>query len=372
MRSRRFAVLLLAPVVSVTALDRNPIRVAPPDWASQWGEDPFGVFAGFRIGDVEHRLRWIPPGEFVMGSPESESLLFPWERPQHRVRLSSGFWLGETPVTQDLWETVMKSNPSRFRSPTRPVEQVSLEDVQSFLRRMRGGDGDLEFRLPTEAEWEYACRAGTTTATYAGEIEIRGENDASVLDKIAWYRGNSGVDFDLGGGVASSDWPSKEHQHTWAGTRRVGMKDPNPWGLYDILGNVWEWCEDPWTFLSEYPGAEPVTDPLGCRGAPRVGEVAWPSPGEGAPAILVTDGIRHVSRGGSWDVPAIFVRAACRLGCSPGARYTNLGFRLARGHGLRQEAAEPPGPVAGRERAEARNAPKSLPSGHLPSGRGRS
>jgi formylglycine-generating enzyme required for sulfatase activity len=282
-------------------------RGAAPDWASQWGEDRFGVFASFRVGEVRQRMRWIRPGRFLMGSPESEDGRFENEGPQHEVTLTRGFWLGETELTQALWEAVMETNPSRFQSPTRPVEQVSWNDVQEFLVRLEERVPGLAARLPTEAEWEYACRAGTTASTYAGELEILGENNGPRLDPIAWYGGNSRVEFELEAGYDSSDWPEKQYEHSRAGTHPVAGKAPNAWGLYDMLGNVYEWCEDGPRDYS----AEAAVDPRG------------PAAGPG-----------RVYRGGSWIGEARYARAAFRrVWHEQLARYGDLGFRLARGQG---------------------------------------
>ena len=143
-------------------------------------------------------MRWIAPGTFVMGSPENEEGRRNSEGPQHQVTLTQGFWMADTPCIQALWSLVMDDqNPSRFTSPDRPVEQVSWEDVQTFLQRLNEQQAALALMLPTEAQWEYACRAGTVAATYAGDLEIRGARNAPILDAIAWYGGNSGADFDL-------------------------------------------------------------------------------------------------------------------------------------------------------------------------------
>jgi len=273
-------------------------------WMKEEGEDRFGRFGSFEVRGVVHRMRWIPPGMFVMGSPQSEAGRFNDEGPQHQLTLTRGYWLGETPCTQALWRAVMGTNPSRFQSPDRPVEQVSWGDCQAFLEKLGGLAAGLPPRLPAEAEWEYACRAGTTHATWAGGLDIQGQRNAPALDAIAWYGGNSGVGFELHNGAASSDWPEKQYPHMKVGTRSVGKKAANPFGLYDMLGNVWEWCEDG---QRAYTAAS-VTDPRGPTDA----------------------GSGRVIRGGSWRDYARDVRAASRRADRPGGRSDDLGFRLCR------------------------------------------
>jgi formylglycine-generating enzyme required for sulfatase activity len=141
----------------------------------------------------------------MMGSPQDEAGREPSEV-QHKVELTHGFWIADTPVTQALWQAVIGSNPSRFVHPERPVEQVSWDDAQAFIARLNEQQPGLELSLPTEAQWEYACRAGTTTATYAGDLKILGDDNAPVRDAIAWYGGNSGVDFDLAKGQEANGW----------------------------------------------------------------------------------------------------------------------------------------------------------------------
>ena len=281
----------------------------PPHWASGWGQDRHGVFVEFTLQEIIQRLRWIPPGQFSMGSPEDEPGRFDAEGPHHPVTLTEGYWLFDTPCTQALWGAVMEKNPSRFQSPTRPVEQVSWHDAQDFLARINARIPGLELALPSEAQWEYACRAGTETAIYTGNLKILGERNAPALDPIAWYGGNSGVDFDLTDGYNSSGWPEKQFPHTNAGTRPVKLKRANPWGLYDMLGNVWEWTQDHWH--DDY------------QNAPTDGS-AWESNDACADRVL---------RGGSWDFYARLVRAAFRYPARPDYRVDNFGFRCARVRG---------------------------------------
>ncbi|MBL8811631.1 MAG: formylglycine-generating enzyme family protein [Planctomycetaceae bacterium] len=244
-----------------------------PEWADRWGRDQFGLWAEFVIGDVRQRMRWIPPGEFLMGSPASEAGQNMDELPQQPVTISRGFWLFDTPCTQELWEAVMGQNPSRFKGVRRPVENVSWDDCQKFHERLCQCCPGLSLRLPTEAEWEYACRAGTKSATYA---------DDGVLENIAWYGGNSG---------------GQSHD--------VGQLRPNRFGLFDMLGNVWEWCRD---YSGRRYTPELIADPQHKR------------------SVSSTD---RVVRGGSWGSSARGVRAAYRYGDRPGNRVNDLGFRCS-------------------------------------------
>jgi formylglycine-generating enzyme required for sulfatase activity len=291
-------------------------RLTCPAWASAMGRDRYGLWAGIEISDqsgvpVIQRLRFIPPGRFMMGSPENEAGRYEDEGPQHWVTISRGFWLFDTPCTQALWQTVMGSNPSQFQSPDRPVERVSWDDVQDFLERINRLVPGLALCLPSEARWEYACRAGTETAIYSGTLEILGDANAPALDPIAWYGGNSAVDFDLEQGVdlSSLRWhKDRQYPGKKAGTGRVGLKKPNGWGLYDMLGNVWEWCADHWHESYE--------------GAPADGS-AWLDAG-------AESGATRVVRGGSWYSRARRCRSASSYLFFTGLRYYDLGFRCAR------------------------------------------
>jgi formylglycine-generating enzyme required for sulfatase activity len=297
----RLAVPGLTPIRVWSDFEELVIDVMTrPAWASAIGRDQFGLWAEFTIGDtVRQRLRWVPPGRFVMGSPREEAGRVEWELLPRTVRIAEGFWLFDTPCTQGLWEAVMGDNPSQFRSPTRPVEQVGWEDCQRFVKKLNGLLEGLTLSLPSEAQWEYACRAGTTRATYAGNLDILGDCHAPVLDPIAWYSGNCGVDFELDTGWDISRWSGKQYELKTGGTHPVGRKAPNGWGLYDMLGNVFEWCRDEWTFDSG-------------------------SASEGAGASA-----RRVVRGGSWYSDAHHVRAAFRGADDPGPRVDSLGFRCS-------------------------------------------
>jgi formylglycine-generating enzyme required for sulfatase activity len=310
-------------LISIGGTDPTPPNfwksgTAPP-WASAWGWDAFGAWACFTLAGVSQRLRWIPPGRFLMGSPEDEPGRFDDEGPQHPVTLSQGFWLFDTPCTQALWQAVMGENPSHFKSPDRPVERVNWDDTQEFITRLNAEIPHLDLSLPIEAQWEYACRAGTQTALYTGPMTIKGAHNAPELDAIAWYGGNSGVGFELDNGTDSSDWKEKQYPHQRAGTHPVGHKAPNGWGLYDMLGNVWEWCFDGRRTYQK----KSETDPLG-RAKP---------------------GAARVLRGGSWFSTAQGVRAAIRLDHHPGDRLDGTGFRCALGQASEPAGAEPLSPA---------------------------
>lgn len=230
----------------------------PEPWASDWGEDEFGLFMGFIYKGVKQDFRWIEPGIFLMGSPENELHRFENEV-QHEVTLPKGFWLANTTVTQALWEAVMGENPSLFKDANRPVENVSWDNVQTFINKMNSLKTELRLCLPTESQWEYACRAGTTTR-YAFGDELTKEQanfNASETVEVASY-------------------------------------SPNGWGLYDMHGNLWEWCldqqRDIWVGL---------LDGRGCRG-------------------------------GAWNSDAREMRCAVTYGVEHDKRSNEVGFRLAR------------------------------------------
>jgi formylglycine-generating enzyme required for sulfatase activity len=219
----------------------------------------------------------VPAGSFSMGSPSSESERGSDEGPVHTVNIQS-FELMTTEVTQAMWEEVMGTNPSNFTGdPNRPVENVSWNDCQEFITRINDFDLSYTYSLPSEAEWEYACRAGTTTRYYWGN-----DPNSTEIDQYAWYTDNSN-----------------------STTHPVGQKLPNAWGLYDMSGNVLEWCAD-W-YHESYSGA------------PTDGS-AWVSP----------SGSYRVIRGGSWNYSAGGCRAADRYGIGPDSGVDFLGFRLAR------------------------------------------
>ena len=154
----------------------------PPVWASGWGQDQYGVFTEIAVEDVTQRLRWIPPGRFKMGSPADEPGRYGDEGPQTEVTIAEGYWLFDTPVTQALWAIVTGSNPSRFASSDRPVEQISWNEIQDFIAGMNARIAGLALYLPSEAQWEYACRGRVPDATYAGPLTIVGRHNAPILE----------------------------------------------------------------------------------------------------------------------------------------------------------------------------------------------
>jgi sulfatase modifying factor 1 len=280
--------------MNAPALDLSRLPpVFPEPWASGWGQDRFGLWQSFTVDGVTQVLRWIPLGDFPMGSPETEVERFEegvWGETQHPVILTQGFWLADTACTQALWRAVLDEMPSRFQGDERPVEQVSWEDVvERFLPALNRLLPGLEGVLPSEAQWEYACRAGNKTPTpfWFGE---------SLSTDQANFDGNHPY----------ADGPKDSHRRE---TVEVKALPANGWGLYQMHGNVWEWCVD---WLGEYP-RDLVVDP------------------EGPP-----EGRERVLRGGGWFDFGGFCRSAKRGGNDPGNRTDNIGFRLARGPSPRQ------------------------------------
>ena len=223
------------------ARERLEELLRPPEWTNSVG--------------MEFVL--VPAGEFEMGS--TSELADDDERPRTRVRIGEAFWMGKHEVTQGQWKAVMGSNPSWFKHCGRdcPVENVSWKKVQQFFRKLNAMEGGQRYRLPTEAEWEYAARAGSRRDTPAGDLRIAGQRNAPQLDGIAWYGGNGGVRYE--GGHDCSGWDEKQYSSDRCGPHPVGGKAPNGLGLHDMLGNVWEWVQDRY---GAYPGGA-VTDPRG-------------------------------------------------------------------------------------------------------------
>ena len=224
-------------------------------------------------GGVALDLIWIPPGVFRMGSPFGEEGRFIAEGRRHQVTLTRGFWMGKFPVTQQQWERVMGNNPSHAKGPRLPVDQVNWNDCQTFIQALNRilATKDLTASLPAEAQWEYACRAGSETRFWSGDR-------VTDLARVAWFADNS---------------DDQAHE--------VGRKPANPWGLCDMHGNVWQWCQD---WLERYP-PEDATDPQG--------------PAAGQERIL---------RGGAWNSEADICRAAYRFSYPPDYRIMTAGLRV--------------------------------------------
>ncbi|MCQ2260163.1 MAG: bifunctional serine/threonine-protein kinase/formylglycine-generating enzyme family protein [Bacteroidales bacterium] len=230
----------------------------------------------FTVKGVSFKMIHVQAGTFTMGATSEQEDPGSDEEPPHRVTLTDDYWMGETQVTQALWKAVMGSNPSEFKGDERPVECVSWEDCQDFIAKLNRITGK-RFRLPTEAEWEYAARGGSKSRGY----QYAGSNN---LDEVAWY--DRGVFKDL---------------FTENRTHPVGQKQPNELGMYDMSGNVWEWCQD---WYGSYSSSS-QTDPTG------------PSRGSG-----------RVLRGGSRFYFARGCRSSNRFNDSPGCRISSFGFRL--------------------------------------------
>ena len=268
-------------------------------------------------------LLWIPPGRFWMGSPATEPERLDSEDPQHLVQLQ-GFFMGQTPITQAQWREVadwqerpgerwgrqLKTNPSRFQSNAeqgeglerlfeteantnnRPVEQVSWLDAMEFCNRLSQRTG-RSYTLPSEAQWEYACRAGTTTPFHFGD---------RISSKLANYNGEYDDEYVYGPGPKGIDRGQ---------TTPVEMFPANAWGLYDMHGNVWEWCLDEWH--------------VDYNGAPTDGS-AWVEHVEGEKNKELEN--MRLLRGGSWRFHARICRSACRFNGHPDGRDYDVGFRV--------------------------------------------
>jgi formylglycine-generating enzyme required for sulfatase activity len=272
-------VLLAEPERSLTETIVEPIIVQPS--AAVVTDSPRKLSRKIGASIADAPFVYILPNTFIMGSPELEPGRGSDEM-QHEVTLTRGYFIQTTPVTQKQWQEVMGSNPSNFLEGGEdcPVEGVSLNDCLEFIWRVNN-KRNYPYRLPTEAEWEYACRAGSKTSFFNGEItEQLSWRFDPCLDTIGWYCGNSGNK-----------------------TRPIGEKQPNAWGLYDMHGNVCEWCNDQY---GEYHLA-PQFDPKG-----------------------VTLGQGCVARGGSWLSESRECRAASRFCYSPNFRCNFVGFRLVR------------------------------------------
>ena len=258
---------LLAGVVVLTAANASPAADAPAAATRPARE------LVLDLGDkVTMKLALIPAGDFIMGSPWAEKHHEDDEEPQRRVKITKPFYMGITEVTQEQYMEVMENNPSNFSGKNLPLEKVSWDDAVAFCKKLSQKTGKT-VRLPTEAEWEYACRAGSATRFSFGD-------DDKELDQYAWYNANS---------------DSKTHP--------VGQKKPNAWGLYDMHGNVWEWCSD-W-YQDSYRNLG-VNDPTG--------------PEKGSLRVL---------RGSSWLSSPWRCRSALRRWIHPDLRIDNNGFRVA-------------------------------------------
>lgn len=209
----------------------RPPKQFPSPWACEWGFDEYGLWQCFQVKGVKHKMRYIPPGEFWMGSPEDEPNRESKET-LHHVTLKEGFWLGETTVTQELWLAVMGSNPSEFTAPNNellPVDSVSWNDCQDFMRKLKGINSLFNLTFPTEIQWEYSCRAGTTRPLNIDDQLITAQKEN--------YVGHEEYFSNLTLGVVSKN--VQEHRQ---GTVDVNTHRANAWGLKQMHGNVLEWC----------------------------------------------------------------------------------------------------------------------------------
>ena len=289
------AVIWIALTTYPTTMKPSPSASNLPNSPSNT-QTPPNLGAAFveNLNGVKLEMARVPGGSFLMGSPEIQVERCKTEGPQHRVNLSA-FYMGRYEITQAQWKAVMGSNPSAFKGDDLPVEMVSWNDAKAFCEKLRQMTGK-PYRLPSEAEWEYACRGGTT-GDHAGESNIQsGDDEGAIFDKfldgmknlpkLAWYADNSS---------------SK--------TNPVGKKEPNAFWLYDMHGNVWEWCEDIWH--------------------DNYGRLNGDAPNDGRAWLTGREQNLRALRGGSWNNDSESVRSAYRDKCAPGVRGFNIGFRVA-------------------------------------------
>jgi formylglycine-generating enzyme required for sulfatase activity len=294
--SPRLFVGLLALACGLSATESKPggpEKAAKPAADSMLGKEPGQVRDDNRL---KMKLVWCPPGKFRMGSPHTDKIAQDHEKPQVNVVLTKGFWLGQTEVTQGHWEKVMGTTPWKIEQNVRegtdyPATFVSWGDAVAFCKKLTHQEREAErlpsgweFTLPTEAQWEYACRAGTTTTYSFGD-------DESQLSDYGWW----------GGLVGDGNAKTEPHAH------RVGLKKANQWGLHDMHGNLLEWCSD-WYG----PKLSGGTDPTG-------------------PVIPFANqaGSGRVVRGGSWYRTAWFCRSAYRNAFDTSVQNDHIGFRVA-------------------------------------------
>jgi formylglycine-generating enzyme required for sulfatase activity len=268
-----FCLSLIATLASGATLpihtqgQKDPLKKTPPkDFTNSLGM----------------KFVWIPPGTFLMGSPKEEGKR-DGDEIQHKVTLTKGFYMGVYTVTQEQWQAIMGKNPSRCKGDKNlPVDNVSWQDCQEFCKKLRAKD-QRAYRLPTEAEWEYACGAGTTTPFHFGPTIST--DQVNYNGNFTYGKGKKGV-------FRGKSTP-------------VGRFPPNAWGLYDMHGNVSQWCQD---WYGEYPQKD-VSDPHG-------------------PEKETGVGTGRVRRGGTWNFPPHFCRSACRGGPVGALRHFNCGLRL--------------------------------------------
>jgi sulfatase modifying factor 1 len=323
-----FPGLLLFSMMLLSGCDQKPAPSQSKFDPARSSFTPAMPFHGqsFVIKDLALEMRLVAAGRFLMGSVFDEAGRTVLEAPLTNVILTKPFWLGRTEVTYAQWRAVMGTTLAaqvmrNFPHEAEPVRLltgtddaiamyfVSWQDAMDFCAKLNArarAEGALpagyEFRLPTEAEWEYACRAGTTAASYAGPVRFISRNHAPVLDGIAWYSGNSSVGY-TGRGWDTSNWAQKQYPGGSAGVRSVGLKAPNALGLHDMLGNVYEWFLD---YAHEALPGGSVSDPAGPE-----------------------RGIDRIVRGGSWHSDAAFCRSAYRTWNVPDSRLPFIGFRIA-------------------------------------------